>query len=258
VSVTTPPAQDVDPRRTGVHKNGSYWGGGGEQIDTLSGNVNFALPLLTTQQRTGQQFPLGLSYDSQNWRQDSSFNWQLGNDTGYGFGWKLQFGSVTPYYNQDWVVVDHYVFTDGSGADYRLDVYNGYVWSSSQSAYVWFDASVGRLHFSDGSFWEMGCMSGGLEQDAGTMYPNVLEDSNGNQIVIQYNAGEGLPSTDTNTSARIAAIYDFRETSPAIAYTFTYSTASGSPIPHLASIANTIGTPENYTLSYSSPQQLIA
>src|SRR5262249_423713 len=40
LSVTTPPAGSPDPRRTGVRGTGSYWGGGGEQIDTLSGNLN--------------------------------------------------------------------------------------------------------------------------------------------------------------------------------------------------------------------------
>jgi hypothetical protein len=29
--------------RTGVTSTGSYWGGAGEQIDLLSGNLNFTL-----------------------------------------------------------------------------------------------------------------------------------------------------------------------------------------------------------------------
>lgn len=43
---TTPPADAVDPRRVGVYTTVSYWGGGGEQIDTLSGNLNFSMPLV--------------------------------------------------------------------------------------------------------------------------------------------------------------------------------------------------------------------
>jgi len=41
---------------------------------------------------------------------------------------------------------------------------------------------VGRLYFRDGSFWVLGCTSAGTEQDAGTMYPTVMEDTNGNQL----------------------------------------------------------------------------
>jgi hypothetical protein len=181
-NVTTPPAGDIDPRRIGVQKNGSYWGGGGEQIDTLSGNLNYTIPTITLQMRAGQKIPLNLSYNSQNWRQDSGYNWQLGDDRGYGFGWTLQFGSLTPYYVSVWDAPDHYVFTDSTGAQYALNVNNNNVWSSSQSVYVWFDATANLLHFTDGSFWVMGCTSGGTEADFGTMYPTTMEDSNGNQL----------------------------------------------------------------------------
>jgi hypothetical protein len=139
--------------------------------------------MITAQLRAGQKLPLGLSYNSQNWRQDSGYNWQLGTDTGYGFGWTVQFGSLTPYYSAMYSSPDHYVFTDGTGAQYRLNVNNNNVWSSSQSVYVWFDATANRLHFADGSFWVMGCTSGGTEADAGTMYPTTIEDSNGNQTI---------------------------------------------------------------------------
>jgi hypothetical protein len=247
-NVTTPPAQDVDPRRIGVQKNGSYWGGGGEQIDTLSGNLNFSVPTITLQQRTGQKIPLNLSYNSQNWRQDSGFNWQLGNDTGYGFGWSLQFGSLTPYIGANYLV-DHYVFTDGTGAQYRLDVKSNNVWSSKQSIYVRYDANANRLHFTDGSFWLMGCSSGGTEPDFGTMHPTVLEDVSGNQIQIQYEVGATLPSGDYNTSSRIREITDFTaaDNTP---YFFTYNT--DSPVPHLTSITTPSGIPGNYTMHYSS------
>lgn len=48
INVTTPPANAIDPRRTGIYPTGSYWGGGGEQIDTLTGNLNFSC-LLSSQ-----------------------------------------------------------------------------------------------------------------------------------------------------------------------------------------------------------------
>ncbi|MCI0718723.1 MAG: hypothetical protein L0338_07070, partial [Acidobacteria bacterium] len=53
LTLTTPPAGAVDPRRTGVRPTGSYWGAEGEQIDLLSGNLNFTLPLLRAQGRGG-------------------------------------------------------------------------------------------------------------------------------------------------------------------------------------------------------------
>jgi hypothetical protein len=247
----TPPAGSIDPRRPGIRSNGSYWGGGGEQIDLLSGNLNFALPLLQAQGRTGWTVPVGLAYNSQNWRQDNSVNWQLAGDLGYGFGWKLAIGSITPYYTGWTNGVDHYVYTDSSGAEYLLNVNSGGVWSSSQGVYVWFDTTQGnhKLHFKDGSFWQMGCTSGGNEFDAGTMYPTIAEDTYGNQVLVAYEAGAGLASTAINSSSRIATIEDVRGNGSAD-YTFTYNT--DSPVPHLTGIANSIGTAETYTLTYAS------
>lgn len=97
VTLVSPPAGAIDPRRTGIKPLGSYWGGGGEQIDTMSGNMNYALPLLTAQMRGGGTVPFGLSYNSQNWRQDGGGNWKLAADVGYGFGWSAKIGSITPY-----------------------------------------------------------------------------------------------------------------------------------------------------------------
>ena len=71
IYVTTPPSGAVDPRRTGVRATGSYWGGMGESIDTLSGNLNFTLPLVKAMGRNGWAVPIGLAYNSQNWRQDT-------------------------------------------------------------------------------------------------------------------------------------------------------------------------------------------
>ncbi|HWB99348.1 MAG TPA: hypothetical protein VG672_21715, partial [Bryobacteraceae bacterium] len=129
------PTAGIDPRRTGTYVTGSYWGGGGEQVDTLSGNLNFSIPLLKPMGRTGWSVSVGLSYNSQNWVQDGGVNWSLGTDTGYGYGWTLQIGSVTPYYAGWTSGVDHYVFTDGSGASYRLDQNNGGIWTSLQGLY---------------------------------------------------------------------------------------------------------------------------
>ena len=242
-TVSTPAAGAVDPRRTGIYTTGSYWGGGGEQIDTLSGNLSFSMPLVKPQGRTGWSAQVGLHYNSQNWRQDDGTNWQLGTDVGYGYGWSLQVGSITPYYAGWTSGVDHYVFTDGTGAQYRLDQNSGGVWSSLQGIYVWFNASANTLYFKDGTSWLMGSTSGGAEQDAGTMYPTIIQDTVGNQIIVTYSASPSLPSSTNDSSARISKIEDVRGYGGAV-YSFSYNT---DPIPHLTGIVNYIGTAETYS-----------
>ena len=150
--------------------------------------------LVKPQGRNGVGVPVNLVYNSQNWRQDSGVNWQLGSDVGYGFGWQMLVGSVVPYYAAYPNGVDHYVYTDSTEAQYRLDQNSGTnVWGSTQGIYVWFDATSNILHFRDGWFWVMGCTSGGEEADAGTMYPTVIEDVSGNQVLVTYDTALGLP-----------------------------------------------------------------
>ncbi len=60
-----------------MRPTGSYWGGGGENIDMRSGNLNFTIPLLKVKGR-GWNVPFNLSYNSQNWRHDSGGTWNLG------------------------------------------------------------------------------------------------------------------------------------------------------------------------------------
>jgi hypothetical protein len=245
INVTTPPAGSIDPREVGVRPTGSYWGGAGEQIDLRSGNLNFTIPLLNVMSRGGKSYGFNLSYNSENWRQDPGGTWQLGRDIGYGYGWKLQAGSITPIYDGIWEL-DHYEFIDSTGAQYRLDQNNNGVWSSKESIYVYYDSNAQRLYFRDGSFWTFGCTSAGTEQDSGTMYPMSLFDSNGNWVSITYEAGVG--TSTINTSSRIYAIEDVRGNGAAD-YSFTYN---HDAIPHLTGITNTIGTAENYSLSYNA------
>jgi hypothetical protein len=114
------------------------------------------------------------------WRKDSGGNWLVGEDLGEGLGWTLQAGSILPmWYNGTEL---YYLYTDATGAQYVLDQQNGSVWSSLQSAYVWFDANADVLHFPDGSFWYMNVVSASVEQDKGTQYPSNMEDPNGNQL----------------------------------------------------------------------------
>jgi RHS repeat-associated protein len=93
--VVTPAAGAVDPRKIGVRPLGSYWGAAGENIDMQTGNLNFTLPLLSVPGRGGMKLNVALSYNSLNWRQDAAGTWLLGEDVGYGFGWKLLAGATT-------------------------------------------------------------------------------------------------------------------------------------------------------------------
>jgi RHS repeat-associated protein len=260
IQVTTPPAGTMDARRVGVRPTGSYWGGLGENIDTLSGNLNFTLPLLKAQGRGGLSLPINLSYNSEQWRQDSAKAWNLGTDVGYGYGWKLLAGSITPYYAPGFIYIDHYVYTDSSGAEYRLDHSVNNVWTSTEGIYVSYDVNARRLSFNDGTFWVMGCTSAGTEEDGGTMYPTLVQDSNGNQILIRYQPGQGVTWRDS--SARIWQIEDVRA-QPGIAdpssywtYDFEYDTGPG--LPHLLRITNNIGTAEGYTVTTTGLKPLLS
>ncbi|MFN0101277.1 MAG: hypothetical protein ACKV2U_04200, partial [Bryobacteraceae bacterium] len=244
-------APDPDaPRQTGVRPLGSYWGGAGENIDMRSGNLSFSLPLLKAQGRHGASLGLGLSYNSQNWRQQNGGPAQkIGYDAGYGFGWKLQAGSVIPIYASPGVI-SHYLFADSTGAEFRLDVNDGGYWWGKEGVYVAYDPGLARLRFMDGTFWEMGSTSATSEPDSGTRYPTKVQDSNGNYISLEYRAGAGQGAV--NTSARISTIKDIRS-SPGNAYTFNYDSA-----PHLTSITASIPTGENYSFAYTAPAALTA
>jgi len=180
----------VDGRRTGIHPIGSYWGGAGEQIDLLSGNLNYSLPLIAAVGRSGLKVNFALVYNSQNWRvivtSIATVPRILGADTGFGFGWQMMLGSVMPVYTGDGLLA-FYLFTDATGAQYHLTQNSGGIWSSTESVYVWYNSNQNRLYFRNGTFWVMGCVSAGGEQDAGTLYPTIVEDTNGNQIIITYN-----------------------------------------------------------------------
>ena len=176
--------------------------------------------------------------------------WKLGDDVGFGFGWKLQIGSLTAFYSS-YLNVGFYEFTDATGAVYRLSQNSNGIWTSTESVYVTYDSNAQRLYFNDGSFWVLGCTSAGTEQDAGTMYPTLLQDSNGNQIIIQYLAGAGL--SWRNSSARIQTVQDVRlGGNPPGSPTFEFWYNS-DPIPHLTNVGNFVNSTENFVLSYSGP-----
>src|SRR5579872_3252342 len=172
---SVPSGPTVDQREIGVRPNGSYYGAAGENIDLLSGNLNFSIPVFKALSRDNWGVTFALSYNSQMWRKDSNGNvWLLGKDIGLGLGWTLQAGSVVPVILNG--VTQYYIYSDASGAQYLLDQNNGSnVWtSSSDGVYIFFDANADVLHFTDGSFWKMGSQSASSEPDAGTLYPSQM------------------------------------------------------------------------------------
>ncbi len=52
-NATTPPAGSADPRRVGLSPTAATWGALGANVDLLSGNLNYNLPLLKAQARGG-------------------------------------------------------------------------------------------------------------------------------------------------------------------------------------------------------------
>ncbi len=207
-TAVTPPTGAIDSRRVGVRPDGAYWGAAGESIDTRSGNVSFSLPLVKAIGRNGQSTTFGLNYNSQMWRQDGGGDWRLGEDIGYGFGWRFLAGAILPVY-ADIFGVDHYIYFDSTGAEYHLMIQSNGLWISREvGVYVAYDATQRRLYFPNGSFWVMGAESSGVEEDAGTLYPTIMQDANGNQITISYDAGSLAPSG--NSSGRIVTITDLR------------------------------------------------
>ncbi len=168
--------------------------------------------------RNGGGAVFNLSYNSQNWRQDAPpggpvTTWQFGRDAGYGYGWKLQAGSLTPIY-QDYFTIHHWQFIDATGAEYRLDnaltdsTNQHVVYTSTEGIYLFYDATVAKLYFKDGSSWIFGSVSAGTEQDAGTRYPTLMQDRNGNQIKLSYNIGAGV--SWQNSCSRLDVVKDVR------------------------------------------------
>src|ERR1051326_5440879 len=87
--------------------------------------------------------------------------------------------------------IDHYLFIDSTGAEYRLDVNNGGVWTSRESIYPELDTTSGILYFPDGTKWAFACTSGGTEQDSGVGNPTVIQDTNGIQPTIPHTPAAG-------------------------------------------------------------------
>ena len=104
-----------------------------------------------------------------------------------------------------------------------------------------------------------------MEADATARYPTLIQDTNGNQILIRYKPG--ILNVDAsgnnnyvgwgNTSGRIDQIEDVRALSTGVwtgtdwvyaTYQFNYN--NDASVPHLTSITNNISTSEGYQFSY--------
>lgn len=239
--IADPPPTVAGPRRIGVKSTGSYWGAGGEQIDVRSGNLNYSIPLIQAKARGGLGLSLSLSYNSQMWKGTASGSELLGRDMGYGIGWILQAGSLRPGAAGGWV------FTDGTGAEYALDMAAGVIWTSREGNFATYDEYASKLYFPDGSWWLMNVLAGATEPDAGTRYPSLMQDSNGNQIKISYGAAAGTGTP--NTSGRILKISDVRVSETVGSYVFLYNTDT---VPHLTEIINNTLSGENYLFGYDT------
>jgi len=140
-----------DPIQPGVRPLGAYWGSSPEQIDVRSGNLNFTVPLFKAMGRGGWGVQFALSYNSQLWFMEGSAQTKLGADVGYGFGWKLLAGAMTPIWSGSTLL--YHLFTDSTGAEYKLDVNESGVWRTREGVYLRYDSNTGRLNFPDGSYW---------------------------------------------------------------------------------------------------------
>ncbi|MGC4052292.1 MAG: RHS repeat-associated core domain-containing protein [Paludibaculum sp.] len=249
--VTVPTTSGPEWMRRGLRSTNSYWGGEGENIGLFSGNLNFSLPLITAVGRNGWKLPLGLSYNSQNWKQDQSGTYNSGQDIGYGYGFIMTPGKIKPSYS-DSVTIHHYTYTDPTGAEYHLDVNETGKWRTKEGPLVRFEASTQKLWFPDGSYWCFYGLSGGNEADAGTMYPTDLYDRNGNLTKIQYMQGSQAPAG--STSGRISTIADVRASQNLGAvFQFEYNTDA---VPHLIRITNLIAPDQKFEFAYSTGQTL--
>ena len=87
---------------------------------------------------------------------------------------------------------------DGGGAEYRLDRWNATArtWTSKE-LFLTYEEDTKRLRMNDGTFWVMNAEASEGEEDAGTRYPTLMQDTNGNQIRIDY--GHAAPKGEKCT-----------------------------------------------------------
>ena len=228
-----------DIRRVGVRKSSVYWGINSEKIDLLSGNLSYSV-LLAHAGAESCNVALRLSFNSQIWRRGYKEVKAYGKDLGFGYGWKLQIGSITP---SSIGASRAFIYTDNTGAEYHLRQC-GDVWRSIGATHITFDPSRSQLWFANGTSMIFGAVAGPMEPDAGSLYPTVVQDLAGHRVLISYLPGSG--SKLRNTSGRISQIDNVVDGK--FGYQFIYNS---DPLPRLTSIVNRLGGRSDcYRFSY--------
>ena len=144
------------------------------------------------------------------------------------------------------------------------------IWASTTaSATFIYNSNTNRRYFPSGMYWQFDCASVGIEGDYSSRYPTLVQDTNGNQILIRYKAGviavdsggNNIYLTWGNSSGRIDQIEDVRAVGVGgglyATYQFNYQNDLGG-VPHLQSITNTIQTSEGYGFTYNLGQSLVS
>ena len=240
ITVVTPPAGAIDPREVGVRPTGTYWGGAGEQIDVRSANLNFTIPLIKAMGRGGNGIGFNLSYNAQNWRQDPGGTWQLGRDLGYGYGWRLQAGSLTPVYDNPIPLI--ITSSPTPPAPLPLAVNTNGVWSSQESVHIYYNAAPIICTSPMAACGEWAAPRREASRIRAAMYPTSITDSERKlgQHQLQQRGRRHHVRFEFAYSLHLRRAWVRR----GYDYTFAYN---GDAIPHLTGINNSIGTAENYT-----------
>ena len=70
-------------------------GGGVENIDMRSGNLDCTLGMMQAQSRDSLSMGFSLNYKSQTWCYGDGINWNVGTDVGTGYGFKPRYFRCT-------------------------------------------------------------------------------------------------------------------------------------------------------------------
>ncbi len=147
-----------------------------------------------------------------------------------------------------------YIYTTSTGAILPLLQTPG-GWITVSGSYVSWNPASATLSHTDGTLLQFAAQAAAGEPDAGALFPTLIQDHNGNQIVIAYEPGVG--TRVANTSGRISTITDARSAysqDSQHSYIFEYNSAA---VPGLVAIRSLLPTDESYTFTYAQ-QSLIS
>ncbi len=250
ITVTMPTSVYAFPDTGAPQTFASSWGAGPEKIALLTGGLAFRQPLFKLSHRTrGPGAQMTASWNSQFWTYDATGSHMNAIDTGYGLGFTFSLGGMSPVYNGS--QIDHFEFIDGGGLIHKLYWTSGNKYKSQDSSYLLWDYGASpypTLTFNDGSVWSFGCVSEHPEADAGTRYPTLLKDANGNTITVTYQGVSALGGT--NTTSRLSSMQD-----ALTSYGWTYYT-SGAYAGHVQLIQHNGSSGNDVVFTYSTQTNL--